>query len=65
MANALTDFFRMGGYGPFVWGAYGVTALVMGGMALAALLRTRRRRRELSRLQSRLENRPENRETAR
>jgi len=35
-------FFHMGGYGLYVWGAYGVTALVM---ALEPWLASRRRRR--------------------
>jgi len=25
--NAITDFFHIGGYGFYVWGSYGVTAL--------------------------------------
>jgi heme exporter protein D len=36
------EFFRMGGYGLYVWGAYAVTALVM---ALEPWLAARRRRR--------------------
>ena len=35
-------FFHMGGYGLYVWGAYGVTALVM---ALEPWLAARRNRR--------------------
>jgi heme exporter protein D len=35
-------FFHMGGYGLYVWGSYGVTALVM---ALEPWLAARRRRR--------------------
>jgi len=27
--NSLAEFFAMGGYGPYVWGAYGVTALLL------------------------------------
>ncbi|MFN0317694.1 MAG: heme exporter protein CcmD [Burkholderiales bacterium] len=34
-------FFEMGGYGLFVWGSYGVTALVIAGELVA--LRKRRR----------------------
>jgi heme exporter protein D len=31
MWNSWTDFFAMGGYGLYVWGSFGVTALVMAG----------------------------------
>ena len=37
-----TEFFRMGGYGLYVWGAYLVTAIVM---ALEPWLAARRQRR--------------------
>ena len=33
-------------YAPYIWGAYGVTALVLGGLAADTLLRARRWRRE-------------------
>lgn len=39
----MNDFFSMGGYGFYVWGSYGVTALFM----LIELLRLRQRRRHL------------------
>jgi heme exporter protein D len=38
------DFFAMGGYGLYVWGAYGVTAACM---ALDPILAARRHRRAL------------------
>ncbi len=41
-------FFAMGGHGPFVWGAYGVTALVM---VAEPLMAARRRRRAMQRAQ--------------
>jgi len=41
-------FFRMGGYGLYVWGAYGVTAFVM---ALEPWLAARRRRRAAAQLE--------------
>jgi len=40
-------FFHMGGYGLYVWGAYGVTALIM---ALEPWLAARRRRRAATQL---------------
>ena len=38
-------FFEMGGYGLYVWGAYGVTALVM----IGELLMLRNRKQNLER----------------
>jgi heme exporter protein D len=37
----MSEFFAMGGYGFYVWGAYGVTALAV--MAELLALRARRR----------------------
>ena len=45
------DFFRMGGYGSYVWTAYAVFFLVLLADALAPL---RQRRRALRELQGRL-----------
>jgi heme exporter protein D len=42
--NSTSEFFSMGGYALYVWGAYGVTALLM---AVEPLLAARRRRRAL------------------
>ena len=39
--QAMDEFFRMGGYGLYVWGSYGVTLAVM----LAEVLAVRHRRR--------------------
>jgi heme exporter protein D len=39
--NSLSDFLAMGGYGLYVWGSFGVTALVM---LLEAWLTLRRQR---------------------
>jgi heme exporter protein D len=44
-------FFAMGGYGAFVWPAYGVTALVMIWLLVASLARLRRLERKLSEAQ--------------
>jgi heme exporter protein D len=38
----MNAFLDMGGYGLYVWGAYGVTAMLM---AIEALLAARRRKR--------------------
>ncbi len=42
--NSLDDFLRMGGYGLYVWGSYGMTLAVM---LVEPLLAMRRRRRAL------------------
>ena len=39
--QSMDEFFRMGGYGLYVWGSYGVTLAVM----LAEVLAVRHRRR--------------------
>jgi len=45
--NSWDEFFRMGGYGLYVWGSYAVTLLVM---AVEAPLAARRHRRALAAL---------------
>jgi len=47
----LREFLAMGGYGAYVWSAYGITALVLVANALAAW---RGERRALAELQRRL-----------
>jgi heme exporter protein D len=39
--SSWSDFLAMGGYGLFVWGSFGVTALVMAGEILSLRLRRR------------------------
>jgi heme exporter protein D len=46
--NSASDFFAMGGYGGYVWGAYAVTAACLGVEAIAVALRHRRARRALA-----------------
>jgi heme exporter protein D len=43
--NSASEFFAMGGYGTYVWGAYAVTATLM---AIEPWLAARRRRRALT-----------------
>jgi len=43
--NSASDFFAMGGYGTYVWGAYMVTAACMAIEPIAVALRHRRVRR--------------------
>jgi heme exporter protein D len=46
--NSAGEFFAMGGYGLYVWGAYVVTAACMAIEPVAAALRHRRARRALA-----------------
>ncbi len=44
----LRDFFAMGGYGAFVWPAYGASALVLGWLWVSSLRRLRGLERALA-----------------
>ena len=44
--------FDMGPYAGFVWPAYAVSALVLGGLAAAVVIRARRWKRALERLEA-------------
>ena len=61
--NSFADFLHMGGYGFYVWGSFGVTALIM---AVEPILVARNRKTTIARLkrQMRAETRAENRNTA-
>lgn len=50
------DFLAMGGYGAYVWSAFGVTALALVGLFGASWSASRRRARELERWQRRVES---------
>ena len=47
----MTSFLEMGGYGAFVWPAYGVTAVVLVVLALASLRSLRRSQAALDALE--------------
>ena len=49
--NAIEQWFAMGGYAGFVWPAYALTAIVLGGVTLASWRLHRKSENELSRLQ--------------
>ena len=57
--NSFSDFIAMGGYGLYVWGSFGVTALIM---AVEPILVARNRKATLSRLKRQM--RAEARNTA-
>ena len=40
--NSLSEFINMGGYGPYIWGSYGVTFVLLAAEIIA--LRARQRR---------------------
>jgi heme exporter protein D len=61
--NSFADFVAMGGYGLYVWGSFGVTALIM---TIEPILVARNRTTTIARLkrQMRAEARSENRNAA-
>jgi heme exporter protein D len=50
--SGFTTWAAMGGYAAFVWPAYGVAVVVLGGMAVQSWRRYRASRRSLGRLQA-------------
>ena len=61
--GSVSEFFAMGGYGLYVWGSFGVTALIM---TIEPILVARNRTTTIARLkrQMRAEARSENRNAA-
>lgn len=57
--NSFADFIAMGGYGFYVWGSFGATALIM---AIEPMLVARNRKNTIARLKRQL--RAETRNTA-
>ena len=55
--ETLREFFHMGGYGFYVWSAYGVALIVLAANVIAPVLRTRELRARLAR-QARMEEQP-------
>jgi heme exporter protein D len=51
MPASFTHWLAMGGYAAYVWPAYGVAVLVLGGLSLASIRAARAARRDLERLQ--------------
>ena len=48
--DSVIEFLDMGGYWKFIWPAYGVAALVLGGLLVSTLSTLRRRERILATL---------------
>ncbi len=51
MMASLESFFAMGGYYAFVWPAYGLAAVVLGGLLAVSLRALRARQVEVDRLE--------------
>ena len=49
--NGIADYFAMGGYGGYIWPAYGIVALVLVGLLVASLAGLRNSETLLRRLQ--------------
>ena len=49
--DSLGSFFAMGGYYAFVWPAYGLAAVVLGGLLIVSLRSLRARQAEVDRLE--------------
>lgn len=56
--DALTAFFHMGGYGVYVWPAFAVAALVLGGLLFASLRTLRANEATVKELQAARSNSP-------
>jgi heme exporter protein CcmD len=52
MTATIAEFFRMGGYGAYVWPAFAFAALVLGGMAWRVVARLRASEDALGRMQA-------------
>ncbi|MDX1400454.1 MAG: heme exporter protein CcmD [Kiloniellales bacterium] len=48
----MSQFFAMGGYGVFVWPAYGITTVVLLALLISTLMRLKRNRRRVAELES-------------
>ena len=49
---AIDHFLAMGGYARFVWPAFGLALIVLGGLVIESLVTYRRRQRELAAAES-------------
>ena len=52
MLEEIKAYFEMGGYGGYIWAAYGFAALVLIALIVTSLASARRRRRELEQLEA-------------
>jgi heme exporter protein D len=54
----VTEFFHMGGYAAFVWPAWLIALLILGGLTGFSVLRMRAKERELGQIEQKLVRRP-------
>lgn len=50
--NSISAFFHMGGYAAFVWPAYAIAVIVLGGLVAASLRQFRAREREAAAMEA-------------
>ncbi|MDX1542189.1 MAG: heme exporter protein CcmD [Geminicoccaceae bacterium] len=46
----MSEFLQMGGYGVYVWSAFGFAAVVLGGLLAQSVVQARRREKEFAQL---------------
>jgi len=56
--DALSDILGMGGYGAYVWPAFILAAVVLGGLLVNSVMTLRRREREAQALEAQRQRRP-------
>ena len=54
----MTEFFHMGGYAAFIWPAWLIALLILGGLTGFSVLRMRAKERELGQIEQKLVRRP-------
>ena len=54
----MTEFFHMGGYAAFVWPAWLIALLILGGLTGFSVWRMRAKERELGQIEQKLVRRP-------
>jgi heme exporter protein D len=53
--DSWTEFFNMGGYGPYIWSSFLIAVVVMSGLALQSWLDLKKQKRLVSELEARAE----------
>jgi len=53
--DSWTEFFNMGGYGPYIWSSFLIAFVVMSGLALQSWLDLKKQKRLVSELEARAE----------
>jgi heme exporter protein D len=53
--DSWTEFFNMGGYGPYIWSSFLIAFVVMTGLALQSWMDLKKQKRLVSELEARAE----------